>query len=174
MNGLPHSALRPGLYAPNPLTIEVGVSSIEFARHPARLMTPALGSCIGISLWDASLRTGVLAHVMLPTPGDGTQGTSAKYVEFAVPEMVRLMLEAGSFRHRLVAKVAGGAAMFSRESLAASIGLRNVDEAKRQLALAQVPLLALDVGQAHARTIELVLDTGVLLVYSHRYGVREL
>ncbi len=137
-------------------------------------MTPALGSCLGITLWDASLRTGVLAHVMLPTPGDGTRGANAKYVEFAVPEMVRLMMEAGSFRHRLVAKIAGGAAMFNRESLVASIGLRNIEEARRQLALAQVPLAAEDVGQSHARTIELVLDTGILLVHSHRYGVREL
>jgi len=137
-------------------------------------MTPALGSCLGISMWDPSLRTGVLAHVMLPAPGDGTVGTSAKYVEFAVPEMVRLMLDGGSFRHRLVAKLAGGAAMFSRESLVASIGVRNIEEAKRQLALAQVPLVAEDTGQAHARTIELALDTGILLVHSHRFGIREL
>ena len=137
-------------------------------------MTQALGSCIGITLWDQSLRTGVLAHVMLPAPGDGSRGTSAKYVAFAVPEMVRMMVEAGSFKHRLVAKIAGGAAMFSRESLVASIGLRNVEEVKRQLALAQVRLAAEDTGQAHARTIELILDTGILLVHSHRFGVREL
>jgi len=174
MTGCARPPLRSGLYIPNPRAVEVGVSSIEIARHPALLMTPALGSCIGITLWDASLRTGALAHVMLPSPGDGTQGGSAKYVEYAVPEMVRLMTEAGSFRHRLVAKIAGGAAMFNRESLVASIGLRNVDEAKRQLALAQIPLAAEDVGQAHARTIELALDTGILLVHSHRYGTRAL
>lgn len=64
--------------------------------------------------------------------------------------------------------------MFNRESLVSSIGLRNVEEARRQLALAQVRLTAEDTGQAHARTIELALDTGVLLVHSHRFGVREL
>jgi len=174
VNESEHPVIRRGLFTPSPASIEVGVSAIVFARHPARLMTPALGSCLGITLWDPSLRTGVLAHVMLPAPGDGTEGASAKYVEFAVPEMVRQMLEQGSFRHRLVAKIAGGAAMFSRESLVASIGLRNVEEAKRQLALAQVPLAAEDVGQAHARTIELALDTGILLVHSHRFGTREL
>lgn len=162
------------MFTVSPLAVEVGVSSIVFARHPARLMTPALGSCVGIALWDPSAHTGVLGHVMLPAPSDGSTGTSAKYVEFAVPEMVQLMLDAGSFRHRLVAKIAGGAAMFSRESLVASIGLRNVEEAKRQLALAQVRLTAEDTGQAHARTIELALDTGILLVHSHRFGVREL
>jgi len=174
VTGSSHPLLPTGLYTPDPLAVEVGVSSIELARHPARLMTPALGSCLGITLWDPSLRTGVLAHVMLPAPGDGTRGASAKYVEFAVPEMVRMMVEAGSFRHRLIAKIAGGAAMFSRESLVASIGLRNAEEAKRQLALVQVRLAAEDVGQAHARTIELVLNTGILLVHSHRFGVREL
>ncbi len=174
MTASSHPVIRKGLFTPNPLAVEVGVSALVFARHPSRLMTPALGSCLGISLWDPSMRTGVLAHVMLPAPSDGTPGTSAKYVEFAVPEMVRLMLEAGSFKHRLVAKIAGGAAMFSRESLVASIGVRNVEEAKRQLAHAQVPLVAEDTGQAHARTIELALDTGILLVHSHRFGTREL
>lgn len=174
MNDASSHEERTGPFSPGPLSVEVVVSSIEFARHPARLMTPALGSCLGITLWDPSLRTGAMAHVMLPAPGDGTPGSSAKYIDFAVPEMVRLMVEAGSFKHRLVAKIAGGAAMFNRESLVASIGLRNVEEAKRQFALAQVRLTAEDVGQAHARTIELVLDTGVLLVHSHRYGTREL
>lgn len=169
-----HPTIRRGLFTANPLSVEVGVSQIVVASHPARLMTPALGSCLGITLWDPSLRVGALSHVMLPAPGDGTQGATAKYVQFAVPEMVRLMLEQGSFRHRLVAKIAGGAAMFSRESVVASIGLRNVEEAKHQLALAQIPLAAEDIGQAHARTIELALDTGILLVHSHRFGTREL
>ena len=174
MNGRSHPAVRTGLYIPGPHAIEVCVSTAVLATHPSRLMTPALGSCIGITLWDPSLRTGVLAHVMLPAPGDGTQGTTVKYVEFAVPEMVRMMVEAGSFKHRLVAKIAGGAAMFCRESLVSSIGQRNVEEARRQLALAQVRLAGEDTGQAHARTIELALDTGIVMVHSHRYGVREL
>lgn len=137
-------------------------------------MTPALGSCVGITLWDPLLHVGALGHVMLPARGDGESANTPKYAEFAVQEMVRQMVEAGALKRRIQAKIAGGAAMFSRDSAVASIGDRNVEEVKRQLALMQIALVAEDTGQGHARTIELVLDTGILLVHSHRYGTREI
>lgn len=163
-----------GVFAAHPLSVEVGVAAIGVARHPARLMTPALGSCVAVALWDPVLHIGALGHIMLPTPGDGRSALSAKYAEFAVPEMVRQMTAAGALKKRIVAKIAGGAAMFSRDSGVASIGDRNVEEVKRQLALMRIPLVAEDTRQGHARTVELVLDTGVLLVHSHRYGTREI
>jgi chemotaxis protein CheD len=166
--------VRRGLFTPHPQSVEVGVAGISVAKHPARLMTPALGSCVGVALWDPLLHIGALAHVMLPATGDGTPSLTAKYAEFAVPEMVRQIIEAGALRRRVLAKIAGGAAMFTRESGMASIGDRNVEEVKRQLALQQIGIISEDTGQGHARTIELILDTGILLVHSHRYGTREI
>jgi len=164
----------PRTFSPGPDSVEVGVAAICVARHPARLMTPALGSCVGVALWDPGVRLGALGHVMLPCPGDGTPGHSAKYAEWAVPEMVRQLVDQGATRRRIQAKIAGGAAMFARESSVPSIGERNVEEVKRQLESLQITLLAEDTGQAHARTVELALDTGILFVHSHRFGTREL
>lgn len=162
------------LFIPHALAVTVPVGEIGYACHPARLLTPALGSCVGVAIWDPLLRTGALSHVMLPSLGDGLSAQDSKYATFAIPQMIERMVENGSPRRRLQAKIAGGAAMFSRDTGVASIGDRNVEEVKRQLVLMHVALLAEDTGQRHARTIELVLDTGILLVHSHHNGTREI
>ena len=162
------------LFVAHPLSVNVGVGEVAFAEHPARLFTPALGSCVGVAIWDPLLHSGVLAHVMLPSPSESGAQDSAKYATFAVPHMVQMMVDGGSLRRRLQAKIAGGSAMFSRDAGIVTIGDRNVAAVKNQLALMQVALLAEDTGQGYARTVELVLDTGALLVHSHRYGTREI
>ncbi len=174
MSSMSNTPPSHGLFTPHPLAVNVAVGRVEFAEHPARLITPALGSCVGVTIWDPILCTGAMGHVMLPVPGETSSSDDAKYACFAVPWMVQRMVENGSPKRRLQAKIAGGAAMFSRDSRIASIGDRNVEEVKRQLALMQVVLIAEDTGQGHARTVELVLDTGILLVHSHRFGTREI
>lgn len=159
-----------GVFSPHPDSVHVGVAAIRVACHPARLMTSALGSCVGVAMWDPTAHVGALGHIMLPAPGDGTAASSARYAEWAVPEMIRLMVLAGAQQQRIKAKIAGGAAMFTRDPSVSSIGDRNVEEVKRQLECAKIELLAEDTGQRHARTVELALDTGILLVHSHRYG----
>lgn len=64
--------------------------------------------------------------------------------------------------------------MFKAEASTQGIGGRNVAEVKRQLALMSVPLTAEDTGETHARTVELVLESGELLVRSYQFGVLRL
>jgi chemotaxis protein CheD len=111
---------------------------------------------------------------MLPVPaGDRVDGRPDRFASLAIPRVVAQVTARGS-RHRLVAKIAGGSAMFSPDSAMASIGERNVAEVKHQLTLLRIPLLAEDTGGGHARTMELYLDTGLVIVRSYRYGIREL
>jgi len=167
------SSLFPGLNHPN--KVEVGVGELAIARVPRYLMTPALGSCVGVCLWDPGLKQGGLAHVMLPTTLDSmAPGTERRFASHAVSELVRLLHEAGSPRRRLVAKIAGGAMMFRTEGTMAHIGERNCAEVRRQLALLNIPLIAEDTGERHARTVEFMLDTGEMLVRSYLYGVTRL
>lgn len=162
-------------FSPDPYLVEVSVGEALIAEHPNRLMTPALGSCVGVAIWDPHQHRGGLAHVMLPTPTNGAgREAFGRFASTAVPELVAMLVEAGSMRRRLQAKIAGGAAMFRGEAAIASIGQRNVAEVKRQLSLMSVELVAEDTGQGHARTVELLLDTGVLLVRSYKFGTREL
>jgi len=167
------SGLFPGLSHPD--MVEVGVGELAIARHPQYLMTPALGSCVGLCMWDPALKQGGLAHIMLPTTLESTTpDTERRFASFAVTELVHLLHKAGSPRRRLVAKMAGGATMFRAEGTMAHIGERNAAEVRRQLGLLNVPLIAEDTGERHARTVELRLDTGEMLVRSYLYGVSRL
>lgn len=155
--------------------IEVGIGELVVAEAPKRLLTPALGSCVGIALYDPYSYRGALGHVMLPTPAIHSETEElGRFADFAVKELVRLLVEGGALKRRLLAKIAGGAAMFRGDPAVASIGDRNVAEVKRQLALMSIPLVAEDTGESYARTIELVLETGELLVRSYQFGVRRL
>ena len=46
--------------------IKVGMADIKVCKAPDALTTLGLGSCVGICLWDSSLKIGGLAHIMLP------------------------------------------------------------------------------------------------------------
>lgn len=159
----------------DPNLVEVGVGGLALGAHPAVLMTPALGSCVGVTLWDMSKGQGGLAHVMLPLSFDPVEpGDEGRFAASAIRRLIIELAVLGSPKRRLVAKMAGGAAMFRADSRLATIGERNAEELKRQLRLEGIPLIAEDTGGSHARTIELHLDTGVLLVRSYQFGVREL
>jgi len=169
-----HDALTPRS-GPDGLVVEIGVGGIGIAEHPARLMTPALGSCVGVALWDPTTCRGGLAHIMLPAPTSASADPeSGRFASWAVPRLVEMLVEAGSDRANLQAKLAGGAAMFHGATAVANVGERNVAEVRRQLLRMEVELIAEDTGGSHARTVELCLDSGLLVVRSYKLGTSEL
>lgn len=168
------SSVTAGAWGDDPTVVVVSTGELRLADHPSLLLTPALGSCVGVAVWDAARRRGALAHVMLPSPANAPRdGNPDRFASVAIPKMVALLGE-GLALKRFVAKIAGGAAMFKGDTRMASIGDRNVEEVKRQLGLLRVPVVAEDTGGSHARTIEFHLDTGLVVVRSYLYGIREL
>ena len=47
-------------------TIRVGISDQNVAHGPDILVTFALGSCVGICLYDPHMKLGGLSHILLP------------------------------------------------------------------------------------------------------------
>jgi len=159
---------------PDENTVLVSTGEIAAAVHPKVLITPALGSCVGVTLWDAFSHRGGMAHIMLPSRADSrVEGRVDRFASVAIPKLAELV-SADSPRLRLVAKIAGGSTMFGGDMNLASIGLRNVEAVKYELGLLRIPIVAEDTGGTHARTMELYLDTGLVVVRSYRYGIREL
>jgi chemotaxis protein CheD len=159
----------------DPNHVIVGVGELASAKEPELLITRALGSCVGATLWDPRLRIGGMAHVMLPaSPAGGFTGRAHRFADLAIPELVERMVALGAGRHRMIVKIAGGSAMFKGESGLDSIGGRNVAAVLEQFAKCGLRVSAADTGGAHARTIELHLDSGILLVRSYIYGIREI
>jgi chemotaxis protein CheD len=158
--------------------VKVGMADLNVAKQNGIIKTTGLGSCVGLSLYDAKERIAGLAHIMLPSSSivrDGVINT-AKYADTAVPELLRRMEKLGANRSRLVAKLAGGAQMFAVGSSldAMRIGLRNVEASKEMLAQFGIPILAEDTGENYGRSIEVLIDNGLMVVKSVNRPTKEL
>ncbi|MDR3305091.1 MAG: chemotaxis protein CheD [Clostridiales Family XIII bacterium] len=160
-------------------TIPVGISDYKTSRSPDTLVTYALGSCVGISLYDPRTKIGGLSHIMLPSslmrngkPIDDRM----KYADTAIEDMFREMLLLGARRDTIMAKIAGGANMFhfTENSLVDTIGDRNIDAVHAELSRLCIPLVGEDVGENYGRTVYFNLGDGKLKVQSIGKNMNEL
>jgi chemotaxis protein CheD len=159
----------------DPNHVLVGVGESACAKEPEVLITQALGSCVGATFWDPRLHIGGMAHVMLPAaPSGGFSGRPHRFADIAIPELIEKLVSLGAGRHRMIVKIAGGSSMFKGDSGIDSIGGRNVAAVVEQLGKCGLRVSAADTGGSHARTIELSTETGILLVRSYIYGMREI
>lgn len=159
------------------IIIKVGMADLKIAKEPDVLTTLGLGSCVGIALYDSSLKLGGLAHIMLP---DSTQiknnSNRAKFADTAIDLLLEQMLSEGARKNRIVAKIAGGAHMFDFKNMddMMRIGTRNVAAVTQILKAVHIPIIAQDTGDNYGRTIELHTLTGMLRVKTIGHGVREI
>jgi len=158
--------------------IKVGMADLKVAAKGELLKTTGLGSCVGLTLYDAAAGVAGMAHIMLPSSEISRESAfnRAKYADTALPDLLLAMTERGASRNRLIAKLAGGAQMFmfAGQSETMRIGPRNVETCKLLLSELAIPILAEDTGANYGRTIELDSVSGILTIRSVQYGVKEL
>lgn len=153
----------------------VGIADLKAAGNPCKLVTIGLGSCVGVALYDAAAHLGALAHIMLPSSQEVAHNENkAKFADTAIPLVLEKLEELGARRGRVVAKIAGGARMFSFNSAQQYVGDRNVEAVKEALKSAGVPLIASDVGGSVGRSVEFDVSTGKVYVKTITRGVTEL
>lgn len=125
-------------------------------ERQAVIVTLGLGSCVAIMLHDPEAGIGAMAHVLLPSHSlTRDQSNPAKFPETAVPFLVQKMLAAGASRHRLVAKLAGGASMFSQLMTPGTVqmGERNIAASRAALRDAAIPIVGEAVGGERGRSV---------------------
>ena len=135
--------------------ITVGISDMKVVNAPDVLVTYALGSCVGICLYDPVSQIAGLAHVLLPNFKGDLADNRLKYADSSIPIMLNEMVARGCNKHRIVAKIMGGASMFkvSGDSSIGNIGNRNVDSTKNVLKNLAIPIAAEDTGSDYGRTV---------------------
>lgn len=144
--------------------IKVGMADLKTCVSPNGVTTLGLGSCVGIALRDPVTKVGGLAHVMLPdsTQIRNSQQNIAKFADTGIEELVRQMERLGAKRSRIVAKIAGGATMFTFQGKSdmVQVGDRNVEASKLKLKNLNIPILAQDTGANYGRTVTFYPETG--------------
>lgn len=110
-----------------------------------------LGSCIGLTLFDHVNCLGALAHIVLPD-SDGHDGPAGKFVDTAIPELVKMIEQQGGNAKHLSAKIMGGASMF-QSNAASDIGDRNIKATESNLNRLGIPITARHCGGNMGRRV---------------------
>ena len=144
---------------------EVIVQVADWAaeRGDGVLVTLGLGSCVAIMLHDPQTKTGAMAHVLLPSTSLARDLTNrAKFPETAVPLLIERLKALGADPRRLVAKLAGGARMFSQLVTPGTIqmGERNVLASRSALRAAAIPVIREAVGGDRGRSVRFHVNDG--------------
>ncbi len=136
--------------------ITVGISDLNVAQNGDSLITYALGSCIGICIFDTVRKIAGMSHIMLPTAvGFDASGRAAyKFADTAIVQLIAKMEALGAKKICMKAKIAGGAQMFaiSGNSALGNIGERNSIAVKQELRRLGIQIIAEDCGKNYGRT----------------------
>jgi len=164
---------KPGGAAPRPMAggtsaangqkVTVGIADMKILQWDGELITYALGSCIGICLWDPNIKLGALIHIMLPINMEAGRKNTMKYADTGIKETINLLVGRGARKDRLVAKIAGGAKMFevAGNNNLGNIGARNIESVKMNLRKEGIRIVSENVGGSVARTLSFYPATGI-------------
>ncbi|MCX6690497.1 MAG: chemotaxis protein CheD [Methanoregula sp.] len=145
---------------------EVPMGGGIISRSPDVIVSQGLGSCVAVTIYDSRNKTGGLAHIMLPdSSGHESSDMPCQFVDTAIAYLLE-GLEAGSSEKKyLVAKIVGGAQMFSMpDHTKPGVGAQNITAIKTLLQQEKIPIVGEDTGGHAGRSVEFHLEYGKLIV----------
>ena len=160
------------------MNVVVGIADCRVSDDAESvLVTYALGSCVGVSIYDPVARVGGLLHYMLPESSSEALNSGRSPYMFAdtgIPLLFREAYSKGADRRRLRVRVAGGAQVVDEKGVF-NIGQRNCLALKKILWKAGLMVHAGETGGRSARTMRLEMASGRVLIRSpDDAGEREL
>jgi chemotaxis protein CheD len=150
--------------SPDPELVPMAGIGVTSREGSLRIL---LGSCIGVILYERRIKLLGLAHVVMPNSMGRTESLG-KYADTAIPETVNRMQQvAACDPTRLVAKLAGGANMFSSTTSNSSfaIGDQNLEAVEASLKKLGISVVARHVGGTAGRRMVVDAATGTARVF---------
>lgn len=158
--------LQPTANAPGDKVI-VGVADLACARDASKsIITYALGSCIGVTVYDPVAKVGGMLHFMLPESSVSPEKAlinPAMFGDVGIPLLFQKVTELGARRERLIVCAAGGAEVLADEGHF-RIGNRNRTILRKIFWKLNLLLAADDTGGQHSRTLTVRLSDGVVAI----------
>lgn len=140
-----------------------GVGDMKLSSSAGDLhVTHALGSCIGIAIYDPVAIVGGILHLMLPESNVNparAQQNPWLFADTAIPKFFKSAYELGAVKSRLIVKVAGGAQFLDKGEFFA-IGKRNHTAMRKLFWQNGILVKAEQVGGTISRTMFLELGSG--------------
>jgi chemotaxis protein CheD len=149
------------------IVVEMGDLKVTSAPD-AVLVTHALGSCVGVAMYDREARVAGLLHCQLPTSSINQQRALERpgmFADTGLAALLQAVLELGGQKRRLSIKLAGAAQMLGDDKLF-NIGRRNYAAVRKALWLEGLLIDREDVGGNLPRTMFVHVADGTVLIKS--------
>ncbi|OEU80465.1 MAG: chemotaxis protein CheD [Desulfobacterales bacterium S5133MH4] len=147
--------------------IVVGISDLKVSGNVEDvLITYALGSCVGVMVYDSIVKVGGLLHYMLPDSsidGNKAQKNPAMFADTGIPLLFKSCYKLGAEKKQMIIKIAGGAGIPDDMNYF-RIGQKNITALRKMFWTNNVVIDAEDIGESHNRTVQLHISTGKVLV----------
>ncbi len=155
----------------------VGISDFKVSGNKEdALVTYALGSCIGVAVYDPVAGVGGLLHFMLPDSTldqNKARECPAMFADTGIPLLFKACYRLGAEKKRMVVKVAGGASILDDTNYF-RIGQKNITALRKIFWKNNVLIEREDTGQNHNRTVRLSIADGKVLVRTAGSSMVEL
>ncbi|MBW1670868.1 MAG: chemotaxis protein CheD [Deltaproteobacteria bacterium] len=157
--------------------IVVGISDLKVSGNIGdMLITYALGSCIGVAVYDPGVKVGGLLHFMLPDSSidcNKAQKNPAMFANTGIPLLFKSCYKMGAEKKRMIVKIAGGASIMDDINYF-RIGQKNITALRKIFWRNGVIIDGEDIGENHNRTVKLHISTGKILVKNSANVFEEL
>jgi chemotaxis protein CheD len=129
---------------------------------------------VAVILYDPVSKTGGIVHILLPrAPSQNNQ--KEKYADTGTKKLLDEMLIQGVPKARILARLVGGAEMFTAVNIAISnIGRDNIFEARKALHSNGIRIVAEETAGKKGRSVYFDLETGRVLVQTAFGGERTI
>lgn len=148
------------------MRIIVDVGDMKVSKNGDELVTHALGSCLGLTVWDPVAKVGGLLHAMLPLSKinpEKAEENPYMFVDTGVPALFRAFYQLGGKKERAVIKAAGCGAPLGDDRIF-KIGERNLVVLKKLLWKNNLLLAAEDTGGIQSRTLYFDISSGTVII----------
>jgi chemotaxis protein CheD len=147
--------------------VTVSVADVAVTNRPdVQIVTHALGSCIGVTVYDPDARVGGMLHFMLPTSATNKEKARDKPAMFGdtgIPLLFNACYDLGAKKSRVVVCAAGGAEVLADDGHF-KIGSRNRTLLRKLFWKNNILLAADDTGGNISRTLVLNMADGLVCV----------
>lgn len=158
-------------------SVVIGIGDCQASSdRTASLVTYALGSCVGLAMFDPQTSVGGLLHILLPEAAMDTDKAARNPCLFAdtgLPALLERCRRLGAVPARLQVWLAGGSAVMDDRGIF-NIGKRNQLAMRKALWKAGLMVHAEDLGGSGSRTVRLELATGTFWIRAAGGSEREL
>ena len=150
--------------------VVLGIGGLAARRASAgNLVTHALGSCLGIAVFDSLHRVGGMLHAQLPMAQlspERAKDSPSLFVDLGITLLFKAVFELGAQKRHLRVTVAGGANVTGSMANQFDIANRNLTVMRKVFWQQGILVAGEDTGGGLPRTMTLDLATGSIQIES--------